>query len=913
MATALTRFLGWTVPIAVACLCVCGFAAAQEAGTGETAPTIDPIVLNYLGRYDYNAEEFIDSDIIDFSYLHEAPAGTHGFLFAGTDGRFYFEDGTRGVFWGINVAKTSVFQSKERIDQAVAAISRAGFNLVRIHHMDDVEGLLPPERAGKPDPIDPHKLDAVDYWIYRLKEAGIYVYLDLLDFRTFTEAEGVKAARELGRAAKPYAVFDNTLIELQIQYARKLLIDHVNPYTGLAYAEDPAVAMIEICDENGLYLSRKRWGNLVEPYASDLRRQFNEWLIRRYGNTSTLAEAWTDVEGNHGLVPGEKLEEGTVLLFPEKRWPDRFPPDEQGNARLQRGRASDRKLFIDYVHSEYLRRVSSYLKRRGVRVPMTAVLDFNDVADMRTVAEALDFMGTNFYYDHPNWRAGNDWRLPAFHELRNPIEDLRTETFIPRTLVSRVWGKPSVIREWNICWPNPYRATGMVEAAAYAALQNLDAVILFTYDVLEHKRRIEFFDVRTDPARWPLAGLCAKIFLSRNVAPARYTTALAFSKVDSFYATWQPMPTEGYKLGWVSGFSTLFFDEQAPTGGPDLLMASGRSAGASYARDNVIIRSNWEAEDLLDHKRDRSLEDKSGYQVATVPGGFNHYLFGGTMFSAGEKVRVLTDPAFQVADVEAHGLRPIGIDAAGEGCVGFRDVARNAYVFRRLTDAQKLRVALDALGQMHGGAMSHKYVNTGIYRSDTGQILRDTNAGVLCVDAPYVQSVAGNISRADRARTSRLQVKTSTATGAVVWTSLDLKPPDQSQHWVLKMVTVADNTGQQSRLHYSKEDTTIHALEQMGDTPITTSAKKSPGATTVLLDGREVLGVGLVNGTWELVYEHGRYYFSADTAGIEVRLPRADQTVGVARVSDGEPAPPQAQQQPIIYPEAFCLLLIESA
>ncbi len=886
-----------------------GVAVGQDADEARQ-PHVPPIVLNYLGQFDYNAHEFIDSDIIDFSYLQEAPAGERGFLFAGTDGRFYFEDGTRGLFWGINVAKHSVFQSKDRIDRAVAAISRAGFNLVRLHHIDDVDGLLPPERSGKPDPIDPEKLDAVDYWVYRLKEAGIYVYLDLLDFRTFTAAEGVQAAGELGRAAKPYAVFDNTLIELQIQYARRLLLDHVNPYTGLSYANDPAIAMIELCDEHGLYMSRRRWGNLVEPYASNLRRQFNDWLMKRYGSTAMLAEAWTDAEGDQGLLPGERLEESTVWLFPEKHRPDAFSADEQGNARLQRGRAADRKLFINHVHSEYLRRVGGYLKRRGVRVPMTAILDFNDVADMRTVADGLDFMGTNFYYDHPNFRAGNEWRLPAFHDLRNPIEDPRTETFIPRTLVSRVWGKPSVVREWNVCWPNPHRAVGMVEAAAYAALQDIDAVILFTYDVLEHKRRVEFFDVRTDPARWSLMGLCAKIFLSRHVAPARHRTALAFSRVDSFYPTWQPMPTESYKLGWVSGFSTLFFDEQAPTTGPDLLMASGRSASGAYTGNNVIICSNWEAEDLLDHKRDRSLEDKSGYQIATVPGDHGYYTFGGTMFPARSRVRVLTDPAFHVADVEARGLRPIGIGAGGEGCVGFRDTERNAYVFRRLTDAQKLRVALDALGHIYGGQMSHAYADTGVYVSDTGQIVRDTNAGVLCVDAPHAQVIAGNLSNSERTQTKRMRLRTPTATGALVWSTLDRRPPNTSQRWVLKMVSVAENTGQQTRHHFSNAERTIYALDQMGDSPISTRAEKRSGATTVLLDGKEALRIGLVNGSWELVYEHGKYYFTADTGGIDVSLPGAGRSVRVGRIVEGEPTQFETLQQPFTYSEAFSLLLI---
>ena len=48
-------------------------------------------------------------------------------------------------------------------------------------------------------------------------------------------------------------------------------------------------------------------------------------------------------------------------------------------------------------------------------------------------------------------------------------------------------------------------------------------------------------------------------------------------------------------------------------------------------------------------------------------------------------------------------------------------------------------------------------------------------------------------------------------------------------------------------------------------------------------------------------------------AGVEVWLPRAARTVAVSCVSDGQEAPRQPLQQPIIYPEAFCLLLVESA
>jgi hypothetical protein len=116
----------------------------------------------------------------------------------------------------------------------------------------------------------------------KAKQAGIYVYLDLLDYRRFKEGDGVPNAELIGRAARPYNVFDPRLIELQKEYARKLMRDHVNPYTGLAYADDPAVVMLEIYDESGLFMRRGVWREMPEPYATNFKKMWNDWLRARY-------------------------------------------------------------------------------------------------------------------------------------------------------------------------------------------------------------------------------------------------------------------------------------------------------------------------------------------------------------------------------------------------------------------------------------------------------------------------------------------------------------------------------------------------------------------------------------------------------------------------------------------------------
>src|SRR5690606_3872812 len=131
--------------------------------------------------------------------------------------------------------------------------------------------------------------------------------------------DGVPNAEAIGRAARPYNVFDPRLIELQKEYARMLLRDHVNEYTGLAYADDPAVVMLEIYDESGLFMKRGVWREMPEPYATNFKKMWNDWLRERYKSTDTLLRAWADENGISALTEGESLEQGTIEL-PVMTW-----------------------------------------------------------------------------------------------------------------------------------------------------------------------------------------------------------------------------------------------------------------------------------------------------------------------------------------------------------------------------------------------------------------------------------------------------------------------------------------------------------------------------------------------------------------------------------------------------------------
>ncbi len=802
----------------------------------------------------------------------------------GRDGHLYFQDGTRARFWGINVAKESVFQTHEVIDEAVEAIARAGFNLVRFHHLDDATGLLPPERAGAPERIAPDKLELLDYWISRLKEKGIYVYLDLLDFRTFSEAEGIKDGKRMGRGAKPYAVFVEPLLILQQRYARALLRDHVNPYTGLSFADDPTVCMIELCDENGLLAKRKLWSRLLPEYRDMLVARWNAWLRAKYGSTEVLARAWSSAGSRLG--PGEDLERGTVRLgggLPAES--GAFPRPLIGSEEPSgRARFNDATAFAASVDRQYLQRMAKFLRGLKVKVPITAVLAQRHMADVRAVAEELDFVATNFYWDHVFFRAGSEWTLPGFYYNANPIAATGPEALMPTAYLARVRGRPFVIREWNYCWPNKYRAAGMLEMVAYASLQDADAAILFTLDTRPSSDKLGFFDVRRDPTRWGLAALCAKVFLSGDIRPAPHDVAVAYSTVDTIVGE-QDFASTMYDIGWCFRISSEFFDRECTSSG-DLTVASGRSAAGAYHGRNLLLYADDRAGDELGRPANRSLAENCGYDVAEGQAGIKKFRFDGRAYDADQTVTLEALPPFSLTDVRGRGYKPIGIDEDSDAAYGFFDSGRNASVFQTLHAEEVVRVALDMMAETFNAGPGHAAVGRQRYVAETGEIIRDTRHGVLLIDAPRIKGVAGDISQCEAY--GELRVETTSQIGAILLTSLDNRALSSTGDFALKLVTIATNDKEDKRLHAQGGRQQIFALNAMGCPPVLTHGIASEAPTRVSLRGELLLEVYLRNGTVELVRRGGHFLLYCDTPGVRWRIGGFDSPCTVVNLSTGQ-------------------------
>jgi hypothetical protein len=139
--------------------------------------------------------------------------------------------------------------------------------------------------------ISPEALDRLDFFIDQLARRGIYVDLNLHVGRAHSRYLGLPEPNT--QYDKIANIFTPALVEAQKQYAREVLA-HVNPYRKVRYADDPAVAIVEITNENSFFMwSGEEDLRALGPYYADiLRGKFNAWLGQRYASDENLRKAW---------------------------------------------------------------------------------------------------------------------------------------------------------------------------------------------------------------------------------------------------------------------------------------------------------------------------------------------------------------------------------------------------------------------------------------------------------------------------------------------------------------------------------------------------------------------------------------------------------------------------------------------
>ena len=301
------------MPHVMAALLSCSLVfGANLPVNGQEASPFFPFVVSYEAPENAtNVAKYI-----------EAPAGKHGFI--RVEGETFVNDAGEIRFWGTNLSGAANFPTHEESERMAARLAKFGFNCVRLHWMDawDIFGGWNPKNHTN---FDPQQIDRLDYLIYCLKKQGIYVNINLHVARTLDDRDGFPHKDLRPQYDKGVGNFYPPMIEKQKEYAR-MLLTHVNPYTKIAYTDEPAVAMVEISNEDSIMLvwmnvwSNLSFDNLPDPYLAELRRQWNEWLAAKYDSTDALNAAWAIV--NESL--GEEILKGgdfdTPFVIDDTTW-----------------------------------------------------------------------------------------------------------------------------------------------------------------------------------------------------------------------------------------------------------------------------------------------------------------------------------------------------------------------------------------------------------------------------------------------------------------------------------------------------------------------------------------------------------------------------------------------------------------
>ena len=377
-----------------------------------------------------------DDAPVDLSFIFEGekPAGRHGFLQA-KDGRMVFADGTVARFWGTNFNSAANFPTPAYSEKVARRLAKFGVNLVRFHQMDadystpNIFQFTKGRRLKDTQSLDPLSLDRLDYLIHCLKREGIYVYMDLLTYRTFRSGDGVAAAGEIGHSAKPYSTFDPRLIELQKKFNEQLWT-HVNPYTKLAYKDDPAIVLSEVTNEDDVFsCSRGKW---IEPYLSQLQERFKTWA------------------GQKGVAIGKE--------------PVNFSDNSPAIVE-----------FLIDVQKAYYTEIIGHLRKLGVRIPITGTNWFCGGTALLEAQMVTDFTDSHTYLGQ-FW----SWQVTEKKFTNKSLLGER-ESWLRNLSFLRVLHKPFFASEWDNPWPNEYRAEGAIQMAAVAAFQGWSGAAIHTY------------------------------------------------------------------------------------------------------------------------------------------------------------------------------------------------------------------------------------------------------------------------------------------------------------------------------------------------------------------------------------------------------------------------------------------------
>ena len=481
---------------------------------------------------------------LDFSRLLDAPAGKYGFIRPAADGTLTFENAPdkRIRLYGINLCGSANYLSRKEVDGLADYLAFCGYNSVRIHHHDTRLTNRDYKNVRNSLTLDFEMLDKLDYLVFRMKEKGIYVTTDFHTNRSFRSGDQIPECDFYDQAQMKMLIpVSSAAMENWKQFVRQWLT-HRNPYTGLRWADEPALYCVNMINEEPLTLYWNRHKTSIRLY----RERFRKYCAER-----NLPES---AASNDNPVFRKFLHE------------------------LQ-----------DAVLSEQIRFVKEELKMKT----LVTSLNCGRERPLTLLRERFDAVDNHAYFDHPEFPEKR-WALPFFYQQSSAINRMAE---VPRDIMpTRLTDKPFLVTEFNYCNPNIYRAEAGPLIGGYAALQNWSALYRFAWSHSDRDIRqlvsAYGFNANNDPMAQLSDRITIAMFSRGDVQTAKTVYSYQVSRNCFEQNQISGFPVEFKTLGLITAIGSM--PEDAAGNSPDIIRLSPEDAVNPSRLKNREIAKRWE-------------------------------------------------------------------------------------------------------------------------------------------------------------------------------------------------------------------------------------------------------------------------------------------------------------------------------
>lgn len=412
--------------------------------------------------------------VFDMSGWLDKPAGKYGRVIRQDDKLIY--NGSPAKFWGSNVCYSNCFPEHDMSEQKARFYARYGINSVRFHKFADGStwnGLLSADSYVK---FDPQRCEKMDFFVHQLKEQGIFIKLSA-NFgraRLFPgDLDRVPYHAELGKLNRGVldpgggAIFlSRELQDIQIQQCTNFL-KRTNQHTGMTYANDPAVMVVELINEDSaLFFGTMRAMTNSPTLKQRAGVAYGDWLRKRYGSGDAIRKAWGDAALNS--FGQEKLtgESWDGLIYPAGN-PWYYSPEQLDGMMVSRKqRLLDTMVYLYEMQNEFYDRFVKAIRDTGYQGEI-----------MASNWQAGNAM-SHFYNLNSDYRVGLIDRHNYFGGIGTMVSQPGSGCL--SSGMQQVADRPFMLSEWITTFPNEFGVEGPAIIGAYGmGLNGWDVSYMF--------------------------------------------------------------------------------------------------------------------------------------------------------------------------------------------------------------------------------------------------------------------------------------------------------------------------------------------------------------------------------------------------------------------------------------------------